>query len=103
MEIKRRLQNLSQKDQKLNFTTTTMKFIQGSHLRDLRCPTVHLGHLSQNSRCPRPPHNTYPLPIMKKLYVSLKKKHFFDMILIDLSYLPRISEKHILRHCSNFL
>ena len=65
MEIKRRFQKFCQKYQKLNFTTTKKcNFFKDHTSGTSDAPTVHLGHLSQNSRCPRPPRDTCPLPLL---------------------------------------
>ena len=67
MEIKRRFQKIGQKYKKLNFTTTKKcNFFKDHTSGTSDAPTVHLGHLSQNSRCPRPPCDTCPLPFRAK-------------------------------------
>ena len=72
MEIKRRFQKFCQKYQKLNFTTTKKcNFFKDHTSGTSDAPTVHLGHLSQNSRCPRPPRDTCPLPYTKYFPSSL--------------------------------
>lgn len=77
MEIKRRFQKFCQKYQKLNFTTTKKcNFFKDHTSGTSDAPTVHLGHLSQNSRSPRPSRDTCPLPLLTiiHIYSAVKTK-----------------------------
>ena len=96
MEIKRRFQKFCQKYQKLHFTKKKMQFFKDHTSGTSDAPTVHLGHLSQTSRCPRPPRDTCPLPFWRCSQGNKDSKHNHSRISINVfSYYKHDIDEHV--------